>query len=71
MFITGCVILVMSSWHDKDTDRLLCTPLQVKFNQNNMRLQNNRWKLPGWPPSGQDPIGDGRGVVNGSEASQW
>jgi len=24
MFMTGCVVLVMSSCHDKDTDRLWC-----------------------------------------------
>jgi len=27
MFVTGCVVLVMSSWHDKDTDRLWFTGL--------------------------------------------
>jgi len=24
MFMTGCLVLVMSSCHDKDTDRLWC-----------------------------------------------
>jgi len=27
MFMTGCVDLVMSSCHDKDTDRLWCSLL--------------------------------------------
>jgi len=27
MFMTGCVVLVMSSCHDKDTDRLWCIGL--------------------------------------------
>jgi len=27
MFMTGCDVLVMSSCHDKDTDRLWCTIL--------------------------------------------
>jgi len=27
MFMTGCVVLVMSSSHDKDTDRLWCIGL--------------------------------------------
>jgi len=27
MFMTGCVVLVMSSWHDQDTDRLWCIGL--------------------------------------------
>jgi len=27
MFRTGCVVLVMSSYHDKDTDRLWCIGL--------------------------------------------
>jgi len=26
-FMTGCVVLVMSSCHDKDTDRLQCISL--------------------------------------------
>jgi len=27
MFMTGCVVLVMSSYHGKDTDRLWCVGL--------------------------------------------
>jgi len=27
MFMTGCVVLVMSSCHDQDTDRLWCIGL--------------------------------------------
>jgi len=28
MFMTGCVVLAMSSCHDKDTDRLWCIGLR-------------------------------------------
>jgi len=38
MFMTGCVVLVMSSCHDKDTDRLWCIGLCQ--GQCNISIQN-------------------------------
>jgi len=32
MFMTGCVVLVMSSCHDKNTDRLWCFGLSISNN---------------------------------------
>jgi len=37
MFMTGCVVLVMSSCHDKDTDRLWC----IGLCQDNKDISNN------------------------------
>jgi len=33
VFMTGCVVLVMSSCHDKDTDRLWCIGVITKSSQ--------------------------------------
>jgi len=32
MFMTGCVVLVMSSCQDKDTDRLWCIGIGISNN---------------------------------------
>jgi len=36
MFMTGCVVLVMSSCHDNDTDRLWCIGLCQGVISNNV-----------------------------------
>jgi len=40
MFMTGCVVLVMSSCHDKDTDRLWCIDLRQGLKQCHICIQN-------------------------------
>jgi len=40
MFMTGCVVLVMSSCHDKDTDRLWCVGLCQGVNQCHICIKN-------------------------------
>jgi len=49
MFTTGCVFLVMSSCHDKDTDRLWCIGLcQGDVTKTSQTMSYLHWKCHNW-----------------------